>query len=634
MNFRQFAFNNVKRNRRAYSAYFLSSSFAVMIFFAYALFIFHPELAKSDLGDQAKMGMTAAAYVTFVFSFLFVLYSISAFLKIRNKEFGLLTILGAQRKQINKLIFLENILIGFASIVTGILSGLLFAKLFLLYGSNIVETELSFYLPVKAIGLTIAAFSALYIVISFLTLFSIRQKVALELLMGTSKPKKEPKAHILLVLLSILLIVTAYYLLYTNFNTILLALTLGIIGTYLFFTQFSVYVMRLLKKNRSFFWKGTRMLWISEMAYKIKDNARMFFMITIVTAMASVAIGLVQSFDYVGKDSYKEVPFAITFNVTKEYKNWKTDMQKMDQELENSGIKYDKAIAELSEIQLTDDNSVNVTNESSYRQLSKLLGLNASYKLKSGEAIYIAPKSDKRGIQVGQKVSKYQIVERIDKRITSYRPLLVVNDEAFQQIQASSVKEKNLSSGIRSVYYSVPAWSGEKPPLSDSDQVKISKKIEKSVMSEDGYVSTRAGSYIEFKHSTSLLSFICIFIAAVFSLATASFLYFKLYTDLNQDQRIYHMLSKVGLSTSQMRRTGTIQIAMLFFIPLIVAGLEAILSLQILNKDILGHLPLWEMLTPSLISVSGFFVVQFIYFFIVRVLYLKQLDKVMVKSGK
>ncbi|SFX13368.1 putative ABC transport system permease protein [Thermoactinomyces sp. DSM 45891] len=633
MNFRQFAFNNVKRNRRAYSAYFLSSSFAVMIFFAYALFIFHPELAKSSLGDQAKMGMIAAAYVTFAFSFLFVLYSISAFLKIRNKEFGLLTILGAQRKQINKLIFLENILIGFASIVTGILGGLLFAKLFLLYGSNVVETDLSFYLPAKAIGLTIIAFSALYIVISFLTLFFIRQKRVLELLMGTSKPKKEPKAHILLVLTSILLIGTAYYLLYRNFNTILLALTLGILGTYLFFTQFSVYMMRLLKKNRSFFWKGTRMLWVSEMAYKIKDNARMFFMITIVTAMASVAIGLVQSFDYMGKDSYKDIPFAVTFDVPKEYKNWKTDMQKIDQELDRARVKYDKVIAKSTTIQVDENRSANVINESSYRQLAKSLGLKAPNKLKSEEAIYIAPKSDKQKIQVGQKVSKYQIVERVNKRMTGYLPLLVVNDEAYQQIQANSVKEKDLSEGI-SVYYSIPAWSGEKPPLSNSDQVEISKKIEKGFMSKDGYVSTRAGSYIEFKHSTSLLSFICIFIAAVFSLATASFLYFKLYTDLNQDQRIYHMLSKVGLSTSGMRRACTIQIAMLFFIPLIIAGLEALLSLQILNKDILGHLPIWEMLTPSLISISGFFAVQLIYFLIVRVLYLKQLDKVMVRSGK
>ncbi|MDQ0417170.1 putative ABC transport system permease protein [Croceifilum oryzae] len=637
MNFGQFAFNNVKRNRRAYSAYFLSSSFAVMIFFAYALFIFHPELAKSDLGDQAKMGMTAAAYVTFVFSFLFVLYSISAFLKIRNKEFGLLTILGAQRTQINKLIFLENILIGFASIVTGILGGLLFAKLFLLYGSSIVETELSIYLPLKAMGLTIMAFSALYIVISFLTLFFIRQKKVLELLMGTSKPKKEPKAHILLVLLSIVLIVTAYYLLSKSFNTVLLALTIGIIGTYLFFTQFSVYVMRLLKKNRSFFWKGTRMLWISEMAYKIKDNARMFFMITIVTAMASVAIGLVQSFDYVAKSSYKENAFAITFDVSKEDKNWKTDMQKIDQKLESSGIKYDKVIATLDTISVTDRNFMNVTNESSYRQIAKVLGLNASHNLKPEEAIYIASKSDRLGIQAGQKLEKYQIVERVDKRITAYLPLLVVNDEAYKQIQASPVKEKGQSTEKISVYYSVPAWSGAEPPRTDSDQVKISKeiqKLQKNVTGQEDSISTRAGGYIEFKHSTSLLSFICVFIAAVFSLATASFLYFKLYTDLNQDQQIYHMLSKVGLSTKAMRRTCTIQIAMLFFIPLIVAGLEALIALQILNKEILGHLSLWEMLTPSLISISGFFVVQFIYFLIVRILYLKQLDKVMVKSGK
>lgn len=48
MTFRQFAFNNVRRNTRAYGAYFLSSTFAVMVFFTYAMFIFHPEMEKPE----------------------------------------------------------------------------------------------------------------------------------------------------------------------------------------------------------------------------------------------------------------------------------------------------------------------------------------------------------------------------------------------------------------------------------------------------------------------------------------------------------------------------------------------------------------------------------------------------------
>ncbi|MDQ0417311.1 putative ABC transport system permease protein [Croceifilum oryzae] len=643
MNFRQFAFNNVKRNLRAYSAYFLSSAFAVMIFFTYALFIFHPQLAESDLGKATQMGMKAASYVTFVFSFLFVLYSISAFLKIRNKEFGVLTILGAQRNQINKLIFLENILIGFGAIVTGILGGLLFSKIFLIYGSSVVEKNLPFYLPLKAMGITAASFAALYIVISFMTLFFIRQKRALELLMGTSKPKTEPKAHILLVLLSIGSIGFAYYLLYKDFENIFWALGLGIMGTYFFFTQLSVYLMRLLKRSRSFFWKGTRMLWVSEMSYKIKDNARMFFMVTIVTAMASAGVGLVYSFDQDAKTRFKETPFAIEFNLFKEYKNWEGEMKKIDQELQGAGLKFDKVMSKTVGLELGSKQYVHVMKESEYTQMAKVLGRTAPQKLKSNEAIFLASALSKEPakVKVGQKVSKYnlQVVGNIEKSI-DYASKLVVSDENYKQIladqakKAEQAKEDDRPQESTSVYYHVPAWSNKDFPTSDSVQAKLSNKLQKMGQEqEDSFIDTRAGMYIGFQQARSIFSFIGLFMAAVFSVASASFLYFKLYTDLDQDQRMYHMLSKVGLSTRDMKRTCTIQIAMLFFIPIVVAGVEAGIGLQILNKH-MGGLSVMDMITPSIIGISGFFAVQIIYFIIVRAIYLKKLNQVMITTGK
>ena len=116
-------------------AYFLSSSFAVMTFFTYLVFIFHPDIVNSEMGAMTKAAMTVAAYITFVFSFLFVLYSISAFLKVRMKEFGILTVLGAAGRQLNRLIFLENMIIGTAADMRGS-SGVVFSKLFLMAGDQ------------------------------------------------------------------------------------------------------------------------------------------------------------------------------------------------------------------------------------------------------------------------------------------------------------------------------------------------------------------------------------------------------------------------------------------------------------------------------------------------------------------
>lgn len=69
MSFPQFAFNNVRRNARAYIAYFLSSSFMVMVFFAYSVFIYHPGIASQDMGPMAVTSMQVAAYIVYVFAF-------------------------------------------------------------------------------------------------------------------------------------------------------------------------------------------------------------------------------------------------------------------------------------------------------------------------------------------------------------------------------------------------------------------------------------------------------------------------------------------------------------------------------------------------------------------------------------
>lgn len=54
MTFLQFAYKNVTRNKRAYLAFFLSSAFSVLIFFTFAMFLFHPALKEGYLNNIAK----------------------------------------------------------------------------------------------------------------------------------------------------------------------------------------------------------------------------------------------------------------------------------------------------------------------------------------------------------------------------------------------------------------------------------------------------------------------------------------------------------------------------------------------------------------------------------------------------
>src|SRR5690606_37803428 len=136
--FRKFAFNNVMRNKRLYAAYFLSSMFMVMVFFTFSIFSFHPSLDGDSLNASVTTGMNVSSIIIYVFSFFFILYSMSSFLQSRKKEFGLLMMQGMSIKQIRSMVFLENMVIGLFATISGIGLGLVFSKAILLIAENVI----------------------------------------------------------------------------------------------------------------------------------------------------------------------------------------------------------------------------------------------------------------------------------------------------------------------------------------------------------------------------------------------------------------------------------------------------------------------------------------------------------------
>ena len=102
-----FARKNITRDSRSYVFYFANCVFSVFVFFLFTVLSFHP--AMSVIDEDSTMGLILALgeAVSVGFSVCFISYSVSCFLKSRSRQFGLITILGASKKQLNKLVFLE-----------------------------------------------------------------------------------------------------------------------------------------------------------------------------------------------------------------------------------------------------------------------------------------------------------------------------------------------------------------------------------------------------------------------------------------------------------------------------------------------------------------------------------------------
>ncbi|MCP8969335.1 ABC transporter permease [Ectobacillus ponti] len=636
MTFRQLACNNVLRNKRTYAAYFFSSALSVMIFFLYAVFIFHPGIAQGVTRELAKEAMKIAECVLFVFAFFFILYSVGAFLKSRKKEFGILVMHGMSQRQLNRLVLLENMLIGLTAIAVGIGLGLLLSKLFLLWGASILHMEeLPFYLSWKPLLLTIGAFVPLFLIISLLTAFFVRSNNLLDLLQGDMKPKPEPKASILLSLLAAALLLGGYTLSFTTTDKniagrFVMVVPMIIAGTYFMFSQLSVFIIHLLKGRNSLFWRKTNILTLSDLAYRMKDNARMFFLVSIVSTVTFCAVGTFATSN-VYREQFKENhPFAVSYTSKEGNMSEARHLTSIEAELKKEKLAYTKAAVPLiSQTSKESGQEVVLVSQSSYNTLAKLLQ-HPAISLQGSQAMFVPATLDQRGkLPAGTRTVTFQesglIMQTkgstpflIFSTQTIGTNLLVVSDEAYEQIPPLHPQTVTA--------YQVDDWQqtakvGEGIFNEVQKHFQSMQKGEASGPAPFSFVS--AGYFYDIiKQSNNVMFFVALLIGAVFFIAAGSFLYFRLYTDLNRDQRKYQAIAKLGLTEQELNRTVTIQMAVLFFLPIAVAMVHSVFAFTALQS--MFQLSIAR---DTFIVLAIFLVLQAVYFLIIRSRYLLHLKK-------
>ncbi|PEA25333.1 ABC transporter permease [Bacillus cereus] len=653
MTFRQFAFNNVIRSKRTYLAHFLSSTFAIMIFFTYALLAFHPNLqgdlaASITINTFAKSGLQISQGLIFFFSFFFILYSVSAFLKTRKKDFGILMLHGMSRSQLNKLVFIENIIIGIASILTGITIGMAFSKFILIMSNNLlmIDKGLPFYMPFKAIGITFGAFLLLFLLISLFTSRLVNVEQLVELIKAEEKPKPEPKASLWLSLFALICIGLGYTAVFHSVNAIhykdvkyvLFMMATGVsfvvLGTYFFFTQLSVYVLRALKKRENIFFKKTNILTLSDLVYQLKDNAKMFFMVTIISAVAFTAVGTCMG---LGNSSMAESnsPFAFSY---KSYNNnplEKVHLKKIESELNNGGFKFKQVAYSIKQIRDTIYNSnflLSVIKISDYNKLAEAFGFEKE-SLKDENDSFVIPsrkvtttKSNQNNFQLLHgNIKKAMHVNKIltpkelqDTNTTT----IIIPDTVYNQM----IVDPESHYGQFTINgFVVKDWEKTKKVAEKilASLQKGNKDInDPRVYNESYQFSALIFTWIAMKQSFGLVSIMSVLIGIVFFTFAASFLYFRLYTDLERNQQQYKMIAKVGLSKPELKKIVSRQLALLFFLPIIVAITHSAVAFMALQ-----NLAAFSVLGSSTMVLICFLVMQIIYFYFVRSQYLKKMYK-------
>ncbi|BBI33796.1 FtsX-like permease family protein [Cohnella abietis] len=620
MTFRQFAFNNVLRNKRTYAAYFLSSAFSVMVFFVYAVFAFHPDIANGSLNINISTGLHFAEGLIYVFSFFFVLFSMSAFLKTRKKEFGLMVMLGMTNTQLRTMVFFENVLIGFFATLSGIGMGLILSKIMLLVAENSLQLDeaLPFYLPIKAMSLTLVAFVVLFVLISLFTVIILRANKLMDLIKGSTKPKTEPKSSAILSWLAVLLLAGGYTVaLMVKGMLVIYAMIpvtlVVIVGTYFLFTQMSVYLIHKSKNNRSFFWRGTNMLFLSDLAYRMKDNARTFFMVAILSTVAFSAIGSLVGFRTMAIEMMmKENPFAFEYVTTENRADKaKEDVALIESSLQAAKIDYQRLQASMSE-QISDSKEkVTVVKASEFNAIAKSAGEEA-VNVTGDQAIVIyytnslmnkkaADHKDEVKLASGNKIIK-PIGSMPSVTLPMFIEYFVISDALFNQLDHKKVE----------TFYAF-----------DVDKYKKTLKVGESLSKKVGGGGNRFVSLAYDVHQMiqgfGVVLFIGLFIGAVFFVAAGSFLYFRLYADMPDDKLKFASIIKLGLTEGELSKILTRQLMILFFVPIAVATIHGAVALTAMQSMFQ-----YSLMKESFLVLGAFVLIQIIYFLLIRSRYIKQ----------
>lgn len=611
MSFNHIVVQNILRDKWTYISYFLSSVFSIIIFFLFTIIAFHPSLNSLDPDSTLGISLLLASMLVYLFSFIYITYSIMAFLKKKTKTLGIFMITGASMKQIRTLIFRENILIGALAIITAIVFGLVITPLFLMGAKVVLKAEtFSMYFPLKAIVLTLLLFIGLFVVISKVVTRFINKEASIQLLKSDTIIEKSIPKHPYLFGISIICSATLAYLLKINHHFVE---SLGILYYLIFFISFLCSIYLIISQGMRFLLKAfekspayvrkTNMLLVSNLNAKMKSHANMLFLITILLSGVFLCTSILFSSYYnVAKDSEENYPYSFQYiaDPKADLNMVKNDIDYLEKKL--STIDSQKYFIEFKS---NEEDRLGYMSVSTYNLLK-----NKSISLHDDEFIAVA---GNRGLEPITNTPK---------------------DQILKNLKLASIDEKNLlSTGFQNTYFIVPdqLYDHIRFPVYQTyifelanwtEHTELADKIMEHIPSlpDDRYVTSKIALYDSEMFVKSVMFFIGSMLSLIFLSAAMSILYFYLQTTLIQEREKYASIRKLGLSQKELFTVVSKELAILIFVPFAIA-----ISMLFITLFAMRTMVSITFLQVSMISSLSFLALFMISYFFIRKSYFKRL---------
>ncbi|ABY43417.1 MULTISPECIES: ABC transporter permease [Bacillus] len=608
--------HSMKKMLKDYMVLLIGLVISISIFYMFQTMAMNSEFTKDNsLISSIRLVFWVGAILLSFITVFYIIYANSFLLTLRRKELGMYMMLGAKKKKVAQLLFIETFGMGIVSIIIGILVGIVLASVagnFLMNGMEISAkgNYASVYTP--AILVTSIFFLILFFITGLMNSFRLLRKTELELIREDEtqdEVKKSKTRTVIMTVLGVLLVSTGYYFM-VNIKMFaelgfIIATIVTTVGTYFIFSSLLPLFVIKIKGNKKRNETGLNSFTYAQLRFRVTSLSRVLGTVAMLIALGAGAMTAGMAFQ---KNVGIMTDFSRVYDVVIHDPNEQDKAALKEMEIvEESKYKYkvDGEAVYYLRNDLTEKPPL-ISDHFDTKTLKEPARKRVATPLT--EPVYSALEAPEVANKLPRMPKDWEdaVVREIQITHNQFngKPVRIADEEHYKGIQGT---EHTVTLA------KVDDMKKYKPLLTEIDK-RQKEQIEKTTDTKvELYTKMTIYQFMNsFMSGTMFMGF---FLGIAFLAMMASSLMFKILTGASRDVRRYEMLRKIGVRRSMLTKSIYKEISYLFIFPAIIGISHVLVGLNLFSFILVD--PFVKVWMP----IGIFIVIYFIYYWITVQLY-------------
>ena len=603
------ATSNLKKNHSLYLPYALTTIMVTMILYITHALSAMPELSTLRGGGAIAQTLGFGVIVVQLVALLTILYANAFVTKNRLKEYGLYSILGLDRKNIQLLSFIELLLFSVVSVGLGVVLGIVFHRFSfaVLFKLIRIPIGIEYSMQLGSIGFVLISMAFIFGVVFFLNATKMYMSRPLEMLSEKKKGETKGRFILLRALIGAGLLGGAYYMsqtieapvaaLYSFFVAVLLV----VLATYILFDAGSIALLSLLQKNKRLFYQPTNFISISNLKFRMRKNAAGLASICILSTMVLVTLATTVALQTGTADLLKK-SYPTDYSATAFVEDTSTIPQ-LSEQISKMKAKSKGTVTNemnyLSVLRAAKSMEGGVDIEGVYPgdspaafitflsadDYNRIFGTN--YKPSDNEAVLgLVKGADKNvsAIRVNGQLT-LQVKEMMDS--TGFKEKLPQLPYVADNVYVAVVKDptKMIDGKLgRGFYYAL--WNTSTDTEAKTEEFEAYANVLEGSNEEFITVGSREDAAKDIYGFMGSLLFVGALLSVAFFIGAVLVIYYKQISEGYEDRDRFVILQKLGIDQKTIKKSINRQVLIVFFLPLVTAFIHTAFAFKMYRKII------------------------------------------------